>query len=87
MASQEGELKKRQLDRVEAEKKAESDKALASRRQDLCLLVRGKIKELNSPQVAMYKFNDKGERVYLNDAERKKELESQQEMEKKYCAG
>jgi hypothetical protein len=87
MASQDAELKKRQLDRADADKKTEQDKALATRRQDLCLLVRGKIKELNSGQVALYKYNDKGERVYVDDAEKRKELENQQDLEKKYCAG
>ena len=87
MANQDGEFKKRQLDRVEAEKKAEKDKALATRRQDLCLVVKGKIKDLNAGQLALYKYNDKGERVAMDDAEKRKELENQQELEKKYCAG
>lgn len=87
MAAQDMEIKKRQMDRAEADKKAEKDRTLATRRQDLCLIVRGKIKELGASQVAVYKYNEKGERVYLDDAERRKELESNQELEKKYCAG
>ncbi len=87
MASQDGEFKKRQLDRTEAEKKAEKDKSLASRRQDLCLVVRGKIKELSGGQVGVFKYNDKGERVFLSEEERRKEIETNQELEKKYCAG
>jgi len=87
MASQDQEMRKRQLDRAEAEKKAEKDRSLATRRQDLCLIVRGKIKDLGASQVAVYKYNDKGERVYMDDAERRKEIEANQELEKKYCAG
>jgi len=87
MASQDQEMRKRQLDRAEAEKKAEKDRSLATRRQDLCLIVRGKIEDLGASQVAVYKYNDKGERVYMDDAERRKEIEANQELEKKYCAG
>jgi len=83
MASQDQEMRKRQLDRAEAEKKAEKDRSLATRRQDLCLIVRGKIKDLGASQVAVYKYNDKGERVYMDDAERRKEIEANQELEKK----
>ena len=87
MASQDQEMRKRQMDRVDAEKKAEKDRSLATRRQDLCLIVRGKIKDLGASQVAVYKYNEKGERVYMDDAERRKEIEANQELEKKYCAG
>ena len=54
------------------------------RRRDLCLVVRGKLKEMRSG-VPVYKYDEKGARVILDPAARAAELDNQLENEKKYC--
>ncbi|MEP7062870.1 MAG: DUF4124 domain-containing protein [Betaproteobacteria bacterium] len=84
MAQKDADLKKRQQDRVGAEVKAEKDKQQDTRRRDLCLVVRGKLKEMRSG-AAVYKYDDKGARVVLDPTARAEELGKQVENEMRYC--
>jgi hypothetical protein len=75
LAGKEAEFKKRQLDQAEAEAKASKADAEAARLRNFCLSVRGQIIGLGQPNVSMYRINDKGERVPMDPAERKAEIE------------
>jgi hypothetical protein len=74
MASKDAELKKRQLDRAEDAKKAEKSRADADRRTDSCSQLRGQVRLLASGD-AVYRANEKGERVYMDDATKRRERE------------
>ena len=84
MAQKEVELKKRQDERAGAEGNAEKARQVDTRRRDLCLVVRGKLKDMRAG-MKVFKYDDKGARIVLNDAERAGEMAKQVEAEKKYC--
>ena len=84
MAQKDADLKKRQQERTGAEVKADQDKQQDTRRRDLCLVVRGKLKEMRAG-VPVYKYDDKGARVVLDPTARAEEFDKQVENEKKYC--
>ncbi|MBS0318931.1 MAG: DUF4124 domain-containing protein [Proteobacteria bacterium] len=84
MANKEAELKKRQMDRADADAKAQKDQAQSQQRRDLCLVVRGKIKDIEGG-AQVYSYNDKGERVIADDAGRKAEIAKLRESETKFC--
>jgi hypothetical protein len=84
MVNKDAELKKRQMDRSDADAKTAKDQAQATQRRDLCLVVRGKIKDIEGG-AAVYKYDDKGNRVTLDEAGRQAELDAQHENEKKFC--
>jgi hypothetical protein len=86
MAQKDADIKKRQDERGNAEVKAEKDRQLDTRRRDLCLVVRGKLKDMRAG-MPVYKYNDKGARVILDEAERAAEMNTQLEAETKYCGG
>jgi len=76
MVGQEADLKKRQMQRVDDETKSEKAKADAAKRQEQCSLMRGQLKALQMDSVQHYRINEKGERVYLDDAAHKAEIEN-----------
>lgn len=84
MAQKDADIKKRQDERAGAEVKAQKAQQQDTRRRDLCLVVRGKLKEMRSG-VPVYKYDEKGARVILDPAARAAELDNQIENEKKYC--
>ena len=84
MAQKDADLRKRQQDRVGAEVKAEKDKQQNTQRRDLCLVVRGKLKDMRAG-MPVYKYDDKGARVILDATARATEMEKQTENEKKFC--
>lgn len=86
MANKDAELKKRQLDRTDADTKAAKEQAQNSQRRDLCLVVRGRIKEIEGGAI-VYKYNEKGERVNVDEAGRQAELAKQRANETRFCGG
>ncbi len=74
MATKDAELRKRQLDRAEEAKKAEKAKAEAARRTESCTQLRSQIRMFNGND-AIYRANEKGEPVYMDDAAKRKERE------------
>ena len=85
-ALKDSELKQRQLLRAEQDRKSEKDRGDATKKAELCTQVRGQLKtyESNTP---VYRFDDKGERVYLDDAARAKETERLQALLRERCPG
>jgi Domain of unknown function (DUF4124) len=84
MAQKSLDLDKRQKDRAAADAKADKDREQDTRRRDLCLVVRGKLNDMRAG-MPVYKYDSSGARVFLNDDERKAEMDRQLEAEKKYC--
>jgi len=86
MASKDAELKKHQQDR-DAEA-AKADKAFADNkaRADRCVQLRGRMQTLRSG-AALYRFNEAGEKVYYDAAERDKAIaEADRNLRELNCA-
>ena len=86
LGNKEAEFRKRQLDRAEDGKKAEKARADAQKLATVCAQGRAQIVNLRNGDLAMYTLNDKGERVFLDDAGRKAEIgRLEQAMRERSC--
>jgi hypothetical protein len=72
MANKEAEGKKQQIDAAENAKKAALTRADAQKRAGMCRDTRAELAALSADQVLLYKLNEKGETVFMDDAERKR---------------
>jgi hypothetical protein len=79
MAAKDAQINKRQQDRAEEETKAEKAQADARARLDRCAQIRGRLQALRG-DVAVYRFNDKGEKVYMPASERDKAVAESEKM-------
>ena len=75
MANQDAELRKRQMQRDDDAAKSEKARADATRRQESCAQTRGQLKSMQNTNTAYYRFNEKGERVFMDEGMRRKEGE------------
>ena len=75
MANKEAEGKKQQADAAENAKKAAQTRADAQKRASQCQGVRDELTALAADQVLLSRVNEKGETVYIDDAERKRRRE------------
>lgn len=85
MASQEADLKKRQLQRVEDQAKADKAKVDTAKRQEQCTIMRGQLKSLQMNNIQHYRVNEKGERVFLDDAMKRQQAERTEQYLKEHC--
>ena len=72
MAAKDAQLNKRQQDRAAEETKSEKAQADAKAKSDRCVQLRGNIQALRATQSGMYRYNEKGEKVHLEAADREK---------------
>lgn len=86
MASQEADLKKRQAQRAEDQKKAEKLRADAVAQQQECIEAKGRIRVYESDQL-ITRINEKGEQVYIDEATRARERERLQAQVRERCPG
>jgi hypothetical protein len=84
MAQKDLELQKRQKDRADAEVKAEKTRQGSAQRRDLCLVVRGHLKDMRDGK-PVFRYDASGARVILDDKERAAEMDKELDAEKKYC--
>lgn len=75
MANREAEFRKRQTDRAEDTKKTEKSRADAQKLAAFCSQARTQAAGLRRADVAMYRLNEKGERVALDEAGRRAEAD------------
>ena len=87
LAAKEAEMKKRELERSDAAQKSEQTRAETNRREADCVQARGRLRALNESQGNVYKLNEKGEPVYLDDAMRRSEIAEQERLLRQYCGG
>lgn len=85
MANQEAELKKRQAQRAEDAGKTEKLRADATRRQESCAQARGQLKAMQVGAMVQYRINEKGERVLMDEAMRRKESERLETYLREQC--
>lgn len=84
LAEREAEWKKSQKRKEEAAQKADQEKEAASIKQKNCEAARGNLATLeNSPAIVSY--NEKGERIYMDDASRKQSIEESRKAVSSYC--
>jgi hypothetical protein len=79
MAAKDAQMNKRQQDRAEDETKTEKAEADARAKLDRCAQIRGRLQTLRA-DVAVYRFNDKGEKVFMPAAERDKAVAESEKM-------
>lgn len=87
MVNQDAELKKRQMQRAEDSAKAEKAKADATRRQEACTQLRAQVLGLQNSNVVHYRFNERGDRVILDDMSRRKEIDRLEGLARTQCTG
>lgn len=75
LANKEAEFRKRQTDKADEAKKADKAKTEAQKLAAFCAQTRAQASALRRADVAMYRFNEKGERVVLDEAARRAEAE------------
>jgi len=88
MANKDVEMKKAQRERTEEAAKSDKARADAVRRAEVCDQARAAVRLYQSDnKVPLYRLNEKGERILVNDEERRRKLEEQQRLAREYCAG
>jgi hypothetical protein len=75
LANKEAELKKRQTDRQDDAKKSDKTRADAQKLASLCTQARTQAAGLRRTDVTMFRLNDKGERVAMDEVARKSEAD------------
>ena len=75
LANKDAELKKRQSDRVEEANKSAKARAEAQKLATFCSQARTQALGMRRTDVAMYRLNEKGERVPMDEAARKAEAD------------
>jgi hypothetical protein len=73
LAQREAEFKKRQDDAAKAETKASKDRATSAEHAENCTQAHAELKQLTESQLAVYRYNEKGEREIMDDDARAKE--------------
>jgi Skp family chaperone for outer membrane proteins len=73
LAQKEAELKKRQTERAEAVAKSDKERTAKDKRSEECVRAAASLKQLSWGQVVIYRANEKGEQVPMDEASRQKE--------------
>src|ERR1700675_3343950 len=79
MASKDAEIKKRQQQRADEAAKTAKDDLDGKKKLDQCVQARGRIKTLRN-DVAVYRYNEKGEKVFYEAADRERAVADNQNL-------
>jgi hypothetical protein len=85
LANKQLETKKQQSEAAVNAKKAAQQRADAEKRVDACREARAEVARMSADQVLLYSINEKGEQVFLNDAERKRRRDAAELFIKGNC--
>jgi hypothetical protein len=85
LANKQFENRKQQTEAAAGAKKAMQQRADAEKRLDACREARAELTRLSADQVLLYTVNEKGEQVFMNDAERKRRREATEVFIKGNC--
>ena len=85
LASKEAEVQQRRLLRAEQETKATKARLEADTKREQCGRVRGQLTMLQSDQNPVYRSNEKGEPVFMDDAGRRRERQQLEVWFKENC--
>ena len=86
LAQKDVDLRKRQADKAEAATKSEKERIAKDRRAEECLQIAANIKQLQWSQIVLYRANEKGEQVPMDEAARDKEKARLEAMRKESCS-
>ena len=67
LAQREADFRKRQTDAAESATKAGKERVNAEKLAESCAQAKGQLKQLAESQIAIYRYNDKGEREVMDD--------------------
>jgi Skp family chaperone for outer membrane proteins len=88
LASKEAELQQKKILRADDEAKAAKTKVESDKKREQCGRMRGQIAMMQSEQnVVLFRSNEKGEPVYMDDAARRKERDQLEAWVRENCAG
>jgi len=87
MANKEAEGKKQKQDAADNAKKVAQTQADAEKHATMCKDARAQMTALAADQVLLYKVNEKGESVVMDDAERRRRRDTLETFLKANCAG
>lgn len=85
LANKQLENKKQQADVASDAKKAAQQRVDAERRLSSCREARAELTRLSADQILLYTVNEKGEQVFMNDAERKRRRDATELFIKGNC--
>ena len=72
-AQREADYRKRQAESAEAAGKAEKERTETAKRADVCAQAKGQLKALSESQLAIFRYNEKGEREVMDEDARVRE--------------
>jgi len=75
LAAKEAEMQQKKMLRAEADTKAAKAKADTDKKREQCAQVRGRIAMMQTDTSLLYRSNEKGQPVYMDDAARRRERE------------
>src|SRR6476661_2816993 len=73
LAQREADYRKRQADAADAAAKSGKQRAGSEQQAESCAQAKGELKQLAESQLAIYRYNEKGEREVMNDDARGRE--------------
>lgn len=73
LAQRDAEFKKRKADAEAASAKAAREQATSEQRKESCAQAKGELKQLAESQLAIYRYNEKGEREIMDEDARARE--------------
>lgn len=85
MAAKEAEMKKRQQESTESTKQTDAQRLDATKRAEQCIRMQNQARQLGAEQIALVRYNAKGEMVYIDDATRRKERAETEAWVKTNC--
>jgi Skp family chaperone for outer membrane proteins len=87
LAARELEMKKRQLEAQERDKKAEAQRAELIKKTEQCQRAESNVRQLAASQVALVRYNEKGEAFVVDEATRRRERTEIEIWMRQNCAG
>jgi hypothetical protein len=85
LAQTDAELRKRVAERSEAATRSDKELVARAQRSDECSRVAGTLKQLDWAQVVLYRVNEKGEQVAMDEAARQKERARLEDWSRQNC--
>ena len=85
LAQKEADMRKRSTDRAEATAKAEKELTAKEQRAEECTRMASNIKQLSSSQFRIYRANEKGEQVEMDEAAKQRERARLEGLHKEHC--
>ena len=88
LATKEAELKQTRILRADEEAKAAKTRAENDKKREQCAKIRGQLAMMQNDQnVLLFRSNEKGEPVYMDDVARRREREQLEGWMRENCAG